>query len=68
MERLGYAQLKLYDGYLEIVSGRNREIHGEAEGVETGYDAANSKKPRPDSPRSEITAAASFPKSADHES
>ena len=68
VERLGYTQLKLSDGHLEIVSGRNREIHGEVDGAETGYDAANSKKPRPDSPRSEITAATSFPKSADYES
>ena len=57
VERLGYAQLKLYDGHLEIIPGRNNRSHDEAWEAEGGYDALNSKKHRPDSPCREIAEA-----------
>ena len=54
VERLGYAQLKLYDGHLKIIPGRNNRTDVEVRGAKTDYEASDSKKHRPDSLRTEI--------------
>ena len=54
VERLGYAQLKLYDGHLKIIPGRNNRTHVEVGGAKTEYEASDSKKNRPDSLCKEI--------------
>ena len=54
VERLGYPQLKLYDGQLKIIPGRNNRTYVEVSKDETEYEAPDSKKNHPDSPRKEI--------------
>jgi len=54
VERLGSPQLKLYDGHLKIIPGRNNRTHVEVSRAETEYEAPNSKKNHPDSQRKEI--------------